>query len=81
MTSSVSIFVSGTVCEMAMPPLSFFFSVMFGGDLLSRMPKPSSSFSMIALSPSGLSTSRTMKMRLQVRATADWFDLGERAPE
>lgn len=36
--SSVSNFVRGTVLEMAIPPLSFFLSVILGGCLLSRMP-------------------------------------------
>jgi hypothetical protein len=51
------------------PPRSFLRTMMFGGFLFRRMPKPSSSDSMIFLSPSGLSTSSTMKIRLHVRAT------------
>ena len=53
-----------------MPPLSFFLNVMFGGALLRRMPNPSSSCSSSFLCCSGLRTSSTMNMRLQVRATA-----------
>lgn len=44
--------------------------VMFGAFLFNLIPNPSSSFVRIAKSFSGLSTSRTMKMRLHVRATA-----------
>jgi len=69
--SSWSIFVSGTVFVIATPPLSFFRTVMFGGFLLRRMPNPSSSVSIIFLSPRGLRTSRTMKMRWHVRATGE----------
>jgi len=61
--SSWSMFVSGTVFVIAIPPFSFLRTVTFGGFLLRRMPNPSSSVSMIFLSPSGLRTSRTMKMR------------------
>lgn len=67
--SSCESLVSGTVVEMAIPPLSFFLTEMLGGCLFSRMPNPSSSFSMTDLSPSGLSTSRTIQIKLQVRAT------------
>ena len=67
--SSWSIFVRGTVFVIASPPLSFFRTMIAGGFLFSRMPKPSSSDSMIFLSPRGLRTSRTMNMRLHVRAT------------
>ena len=67
--SSWSIFVSGTVFVIAIPPLSFLRTIIAGGILFSRIPKPSSSDSMIFLSPRGLRTSSTMKMRLQVRAT------------
>lgn len=45
--SSGSMWVSGTVFEMAIPPRSFFLTVRCGGCLLSRIPKPSSSCSMI----------------------------------
>ena len=55
---------------IAIPPLSFFLTVIFGGFLFSRIPNASSSDSMIFLSPRGLSTSRTINMRLHVRATA-----------
>ena len=64
-------FVSGTVFVIAIPPLSFFRTMIAGGFLFSRMPKPSSSDSMIFLSPRGLRTSRTMNMRLHVRATKE----------
>ena len=53
-----------------MPPFSFFLNVMFGGDLLRRIPKPSSSCSSSFLCCRGFRTSRTMKIRLHVRATA-----------
>ena len=69
--SSWSMFVSGTVLVIAIPPLSFLRTVMFGGFLLSRIPKPSSSASIMALSLRGLRTSRTMKMSWQVRATCE----------
>jgi hypothetical protein len=69
-------FVSGTVFVMAIPPLSFFRTTIAGGFLFSRMPKPSSSASMVFLSPRGLRTSRTMNMRLHVRATKE-CDYGE----
>jgi hypothetical protein len=67
--SSWSMFVRGTVFVMAIPPLSFFRTIIAGGFLFSRMPKPSSSDSMIFLSPRGLRTSRMINMRLHVRAT------------
>ena len=67
--SSWSMFVKGTVFVIATPPLSFLRTVMFGGFLFSRMPKPSSSDSMSFLSPRGFRTSRTMKMRWHVLAT------------
>ena len=67
--SSWSMFVRGTVFVIAIPPLSFFRTMIAGGFLFSRMPKPSSSDSMIFLSPRGLRTSRTMNIRLHVRAT------------
>ena len=54
---------------IAIPPFSFLRTVTFGGFLLRRIPNPSNSVSMIFLSPSGLRTSRTMKMRWHVRAT------------
>lgn len=57
------------VCRL-IPPLSFFLKVMFGGCLFNRRPKPSNSCSISRLCPSGLSTSRTMKIKLHVRATA-----------
>lgn len=52
------------------PPLSFFRKTIFGGSLLMRIPNPSSSFSMTRFSVSGLLTSRTMKIKWQVFATA-----------
>lgn len=67
--SSWSIFVRGTVLVIAIPPLSFLRTIIAGGCLFSRIPKPSSSDSISFLSPSGLRTSRTMKIRLHVRAT------------
>jgi len=60
-----------TIAVRLMPPLSLRRNVMFGGDLFSRNPKPSSSCSRICLCCSGFRTSRTMNIRLQVRATAD----------
>lgn len=67
--SSWSMCVRGTVFVIAIPPFSFLRTRMAGGRLFSLMPKPSSSASMIFLSPRGFRTSRTIKMRLQVRAT------------
>lgn len=58
-----------TVAVRLMPPLSFFLKPILGGLLFRRIPNPSSSFSMIFLWPRGFSTSRTIRMRLQVRAT------------
>ena len=62
---------------MANPPLSFFRTIIAGGFLFSRMPKPSSSASMSFLSPRGLRTSKTMNIRLHVRAT-EMCDYDER---
>ena len=67
--SSWSMLVNGTVLVIAIPPFSFFRTIMDGGRLFKRIPKPSSSDSIIFLSPRGLRTSRTMKIRLHVRAT------------
>lgn len=53
-----------------MPPLSFFRKAILGGCLLSRSPKPSNSCSISFLCCNGLRTSRTMNIRLHVRATA-----------
>eukprot|EP00982_Pelagococcus_subviridis_P013651 31269-Pelagococcus_subviridis.AAC.12 len=50
------------------PPLSFFRNVIFGGSLLRRMPKPSSSCSIKRLCVSGFSASNTITMTLHVRA-------------
>lgn len=58
-----------TVAVRLMPPLSFFLKPILGGLLFRRIPNPSSSFSIIFLWPRGFSTSRTIRMRLQVRAT------------
>ncbi|KAH3659213.1 hypothetical protein OGATHE_006097 [Ogataea polymorpha] len=68
--SSWSILVNGTVLVILIPPFSFFLSKMSGGDWFKRIPKPSSSLSMIFLCCKGLFTSNTMKMRSQDRATA-----------
>lgn len=70
LTSSGVRCVRGTVFVMLIPPLSFFLNVMFGGSLLSLIPKLSNSDSIIRLWVSGLLTSKTMNIRLQVRATA-----------
>lgn len=58
-----------TVAVKLMPPLSFFLKPMLGGCLFSRIPKPSSSCSISFLWRRGFSTSSTIKIRLQVRAT------------
>lgn len=71
--SSWSMFVSGTVFVIAIPPFSFLRTRIAGGRLFNLIPKPSSSDSIIVLSPSGFRTSRTMKIRLQVRATGAEF--------
>lgn len=68
--SSWSMLVRGTVFVMAIPPLSFLRTMIAGGFLFNRIPKPSSSDSITFLSPRGLSTSRMMKIRLHVRATS-----------
>lgn len=52
------------------PPFSFYLIVIFGGSLLSLIPKPSSSFSIMILCMAGLVASRTMRIRLHVLATA-----------
>lgn len=69
-TSSGVRWVSGTVFVMLIPPFSFLLNVMLGGSLLSRMPNPSNSDSMIFLWVRGLLTSRTIKIKLHVLATA-----------
>lgn len=71
--SSWSMFVRGTVFVIAIPPFSFLRTRTAGGRLLRRIPNPSNSVSMSLLSPKGLRTSRTMNMRLHVRATAVEF--------
>lgn len=58
-----------TVAVRLMPPLSFFLKPMLGGLLFKRIPKPSNSFSIIFLCPKGFRTSRTIKIKLHVRAT------------
>ena len=50
------------------PPLSFLRKVMPGGRLLSRMPKPSSSFSISRLWEMGFKQSSTIRITLHVRA-------------
>lgn len=50
--------------------LTFLRTVIAGGFLFNRMPKPSNSVSRTDLSPRGFCTSRTMKIRLHVLATA-----------
>ena len=70
LTSSRSSSDWGTMLCMFIPPLSFFLKIMFGGVLLRRIPNPSSSCSRIFLCPSGLRTSRTIKIRFAVLATA-----------
>ena len=55
---------------MSTPPLSFFLIVIFGGFLFNLIPKPSNSFSIIFLCIAGLVESRTIRIRLQVLATA-----------
>ena len=57
------------VCKL-IPPLSFLRKTILGGSLFSLSPNPSSSCSMSFLCLSGLSTSRTIKIKLHVRATA-----------
>mmetsp|Transcript_19741 Transcript_19741/g.46785 ORF Transcript_19741/g.46785 Transcript_19741/m.46785 type:complete len:240 (+) Transcript_19741:544-1263(+) len=57
-----------TEVEKLRPPLSFFVTTMAGGFLLSRMPTPSSSRSMIRLWSSGFMASRTMMIQWHVRA-------------
>lgn len=69
MAAGVSSF-RGTEFVIKIPPFSFFEIEILGGFLFSLIPKPSNSFVKIARSTSGFRTSRTMKMRLQVRATA-----------
>jgi len=60
-----------TIVVRLMPPLSLRRNVIFGGVLFSRRPNPSSSCSKSFLCCSGLRTSRTMNIRLQVRATVN----------
>lgn len=51
-------------------PRSFLVKVMFGGFLLRRIPKPSNSFSISRLCVKGFSASRTIRIKLHVRAQA-----------
>lgn len=60
-----------TVAVRLMPPLSFFLKPILGGLLFKRIPKPSNSLSIIFLCPKGFRTSRTIRIRLQVRATVE----------
>ena len=68
--TSCSRWLRGCVLVILMPPLSFFLNTMFGGCLLIRIPKPSSSVSMTFLSVKGFKTSSTMKIKWHVFATA-----------
>jgi hypothetical protein len=54
---------------MVTPPLSFFFKVIAGRYLLSLIPKPSNSLSIMRLSVNGFIQSRTIKIKVQVLAT------------
>jgi hypothetical protein len=60
----------GTEFVIRIPPFSFFEMEILGGFLFNLIPKPSNSFVRIAKSTNGFKTSRTMKIRLQVLATA-----------
>mmetsp|Transcript_69137 Transcript_69137/g.124645 ORF Transcript_69137/g.124645 Transcript_69137/m.124645 type:complete len:226 (+) Transcript_69137:696-1373(+) len=68
-SSSMSWSVQPWATCKAMPPLSFFLNTIFGGFLLSRIPKPSSSYSIFLFCIRGFITSSTMRMRLQLMAT------------
>lgn len=59
-----------TVLVIDMPPLDFILNEIFGGSLLSLIPNPSSSFSIISLCFNGFVASKTMQIKLHVRATA-----------
>lgn len=69
MVMMVPCHVRRTVAVKLMPPLSFFLKPMFGGCLLSRIPKPSNSCSINFLWTRGFNTSSTIRIKLQVRAT------------
>lgn len=56
------------VLVIANPPLSFFLISIFAGFLLSLIPNPSNSLSMIFLCNNGLVASSTIMIRLQVLA-------------
>jgi hypothetical protein len=62
--------VRGTEFVMRIPPFSFFEIEILGGFLFSLIPKPSNSFVKIAKSTNGFKTSKTMKIKLHVLATA-----------
>lgn len=55
---------------ISIPPFSFFLILILGGFLLSLIPNPSNSFSIIILCIAGLVESNTIMIRLQVLATA-----------
>lgn len=61
---------NNTVVCKVIPPLSFFLSLILGGLLLRRIPKPSNSYSMIFLCCKGFNASKTMKISEHVLATA-----------
>mmetsp|Transcript_2968 Transcript_2968/g.8655 ORF Transcript_2968/g.8655 Transcript_2968/m.8655 type:complete len:208 (+) Transcript_2968:487-1110(+) len=67
---SSSRWVSLQVAAKLMPPDTFFSTLMSGGCLLSRIPTPSSSRSMIFFCAMSFIASRTMMRHEQVRATA-----------
>jgi len=62
--------VRGTEFVIKIPPFSFFEILILGGFLFRRIPKPSNSFVKTAKSTNGFKTSSTIKIRLQVLATA-----------
>ena len=57
-----------TISWMLMPPLSFLMYLTSGGSWFNRMPKLKSSCSIIFLCVNGLPASKTMRIKLQVRA-------------
>jgi hypothetical protein len=67
---SSSTLLTSTIFEIINPPLSLLLKSIFGGYLLSLMPNPSSSLSMIFLWTNGRVASKTMTIRLHVLATA-----------
>lgn len=58
------------VLEIAIPPLSLLLKSIKGGYLFNLIPNPSNSLSMIFLCTIGLVASKTIKIKLQVLATA-----------